>query len=313
MFVKFEVFNNQDKLVGNSTISMDWKSHVWLVSEDKTSAWKRVTTARSGKFEFKDWGVVWMWDKGRNIAIMWDAPKTAFDLHSLKGSARLYDPVDSDCKDAIAKWTIDPGAAGKAAMVMHNPLPFSRQAYVDRINMLLPAPYATLNNDLLTNKLRKDDPAVLSSPGKYTSCGSMPGFVSQQVALSKGLKGQSYIDWVKKNSLNGTNRVRDLGNSLGCWVESAPNVLPKPGDVYALLDHGATDKKNSGISHVGVVELAQANSWTTMDLGQSGGFDGAKNTREYKSATCELWGETNQGGGFRTVAGWVDLEKYFKM
>lgn len=313
MFVKFAIYDNKDKFIGDSTISMDWKAHVWLVSEDKAHVWKQVAMARSGKFEFKDWGVIWMWDKARNIAIMWDAPKTALDLHALKGSARLFDPINADYKDAIAKWTIDPGSSAKAALVMHNPLPYDRKAYVDRINMLLPAPYMSLNNDLLTNKLRKDDPAVVGSTGNYTSCGSMPGFVTQQVALSKGLKGQQYIDWVKKNSLNGTNRVRDFGKAHGCWEESAPNKLPKPGDIYVLLDHGKTDKVSAGVSHVGVVETATAKSWTTMDLGQAGGFDGAKNTREYKADTCELYGESNQGGGFRTVAGWVDLEKYFNV
>jgi hypothetical protein len=260
----------------------------------------------------KEWGVMWMLAKTKNIAIVYDSPTNAVDFKTLKGSARVYEPDHSEFQDAIIKWTLDPGSSGKVQMIMHNPAPLSRNAYVQRINMLFPAPYMSLNNDLLTNKLRKTDPAVLKSPGKYTSCGSLPGFVSQQVALSKGLKKQAYTDWMKKNSLNGTNRVRDLGKQLGCWIESKPGLLPKSGDVYVLLDRGKTDKANDGISHVGVVESPSANSWTTMDLGQSGGFDGLKNTREYKSGTCELYGESNQGGGYRTVGGWVDLEGYFK-
>lgn len=311
MFLRFDVYDNRNQIVGNTALSLDWKAHMWAVNDDKGGAWKRVASVRSGKFEVKEWGVMWLWDKARNIAIVHDSPKSGLDTNSLSGTARLYDPIDGGLKDAIAKWTLDPGSAGKVSMVLHKPLPFSRIAYLQRLNMLFPAPYLSLNNDLLTNKLRKDDPAVLKSPGKYTTCGSLPGFISQQVALSKGLKGQKYTDWMKKNSLNGTNRVRELGSTLGCWVESDPKKKPKPGDIYALLDRGATDKKISGISHVGVFECEIGSNWRTLDLGQAGGFDGSKNTRDYRSATCELSGESNQGGGYRTIAGWVDLEKYF--
>ena len=313
MFVKFDIFNNKKQFVGTSAVSFDWKAHAWLVTEDKTGAWNNVAANRSGKFELKDWSVIWMWDQLKNIAIIWDPPKNGTDLTALKGSARLYDPLNSSSfKDAIANWTIDPGSAGKVSMVMHVPLPFTRNAYVQRVDMLMPAPYMSLNNDLLTNKLRKTDKVVAATP-HYTTCGSLPGFVTQQVALSKGLKGQAVTDWVNKFSLNGTNRVRSLGNQYHCWEESAPNKRPKPGDIYALLDRDKTDKANAGISHVGMIADASGSNWTTMDLGQGGGFDGCKNTRPYKADTCEIWGENNQGGGYRTVAGWVDLEKYFKL
>ena len=311
MFLKFDVSDNKQQVIGTTSLTFDWKAHMWSVTDDKTGAWKRVASARNGKFEVKDWGVMWMWDKSKNIAIVYDSPKSGSDLATLHGTARLYDPSDSSFKDAIINWKLDPGAAGLVSMVMHKPLPFTRAAFIERLNMLFPAPYLSLGNDLLTNKLRKDDPAVTGAAGHFTSCGSLPGFITQQVALSKGLKGEKYNQWVKKNSLNGTNRVRDKGNELGCWVESAPNKKPKPGDIYVLLDRGTTDKKNSGISHVGVFECEIGSNWRTFDLGQAGGFDGSKNTRDYKPATCELFGESNQGGGYRTVAGWVDLERYF--
>ena len=256
---------------------------------------------------------MWLWDKTRNIVILYDTPKTGNDLSSAAGQARLYDPLDAGLKDSIINWTLDPGNAGKASMIMNSPLPFSRSSYVQRLNMLFPAPYMSLNNDLLTDSLRKNDPKVLAAQGHYTTCGSLPGFISKQVALSKHLKGDAFDRWVTTNSLNGTNRVRELGNKLGCWIEAAPNKKPKPGDVYALLNRDKTDKKNDGISHVGVFETEVGSNWSTFDLGQAGGFDGAKNTREYKPATCELWGENNQGGGYRVVAGWLDLERYFNV
>ncbi len=313
MFLKFEVFDSQQKALGITSVTFDWKAHMWAVSSDKANAWKRVAAVRSGKFEVKEWGVMWLWDKARNIAILHDSPKTSTDIHTLKGTARLYDPVDPLLKDTHAKWNIEVSNASKVAMVLHRPLPFTRSAYIERLNMLFPAPYLSINNDLLTSKLRKDDPKVLAAPGKYTTCGSLPGFVSGQVALSKGHKALTYTNWMNTNSLNGTNRVRDIGVARGCWVEAAPDKKPKPGDIYALLDRGLTDKKTGGIAHVGVFERELGNRWSTFDLGQAGGFDGSKNTREYKPATTELFGETNQGGGFRTVAGWVDLERYFNI
>lgn len=310
MFIKFDVCDNQNKVLGTTALTLDWNAHMWAVTEDKSGAWKRVAAKRSGKFEFKDWGVMWMWDQSRNIAIVHDSPKNANDSTKTKGTARLYDPVDQSLKDAHSQWKQELSNAVKVSLVMHKPLPLTRSAFIERLNMLFPAPYLSINNDLLTSKLRKDDPKVAATPN-YTTCGSLPGFVSGQVALAKGKKGQKYTDWMKKNSLNGTNRVRDLGTALGCWVESAPDKKPKPGDIYVLLDRNKTNKKVDGVSHVGVFECEMGKLWRTLDLGQAGGFDGSKNTREYKAATCELWGENNQGGGYRTVAGWVDLERYF--
>ncbi|MGD9629908.1 MAG: hypothetical protein AB7V18_11745 [Pyrinomonadaceae bacterium] len=310
MLVKFDVRDGQNKVLGTTSVNFDWRSHIWAVSDDKSGVWKRVAASRSGGFEAKDWGVMWMMDKSRNIAIVHDSPKSGTDTSATHGTARLYDPVDSSLKDAHALWNIELSASAKFQLVTFKPLPFSRQAYIERLNMLFPAPYLSINNDLLTSKLRKDDPKVKSKPG-YTTCGSLPGFVSGQVALSKGLKGKKFQDWMNANSLNGTNRVRDIGIKLGCWVESSKDKKPKPGDIFALLDRGLSNKATDGIAHVGVFECEVGNSWRTFDLGQAGGFDGAKNTRDYKAASCELWGETNQGGGYRVVAGWVNLERYF--
>jgi len=312
MLLKFEVVNNKNYAIGNSTITLNWTSRTWLLTEDKTDAWKRISQAKTGKFEYKDWGVIWMWDQGKNIVIVHDAPSKALDFDTLKGTARLYEPYQNDMKDAILKWTLDLGQISKFSAIINSPLPFSRAAYIGRLNWLMPAPYLSVNNDILTDRLRKDDPKV-AKVANYTSCGSLPGFVSKQVAFSKGLKGDAFNRWMGTFSLNGTHKVRDTGVKYGCWVEAAPNKKPKPGDVYVLLDRGKTDRKADGISHVGIFEMESGNNWSTFDLGQSGGFDGKKNSREYKPATTELYGESNQGGGFRTIAGWVDLERYWKV
>ena len=316
MKLNFEVRDFFNTPVGTAVVAFDWKGKGWAVTEDKTGAWKRVASRKIGKFEFKDWGVIWMWDQTKNIAIIHNSPRSAFDMNWTNGTARLYDPADSALKDAHALWNLEIGAASRWRIINTQALPFDRTAYMNRLSSLFPAPYDvskdSSNYALLTNTLKKDNKVVLATPG-YTTCGSLPGFVSRQVALSKGLKGKQHETWMNKYSLEGTNRVRDIGVAHNCWVEAATDKKPKPGDVYALLNYGVTDRKSGGISHVGVFEKEVGNQWTTLDLGQAGGFDGKRNTREYKSGSTELTGEINQGGGMRTVAGWVDLEKYFKV
>ena len=316
MKLKFEVRDKVNRPIGTTVIGFDWKGRGWAVTEDKANAWKRVASRKIGRFEFKDWGVLWMFDQMRNIAIVHDSPRSSTDMNRTKSTARLFDPVDATLKDAHALWELEMGSASRWRVINTQALPFERTAYMNRLSSLFPAPYDvskdSSNYALLTNSLKKDDKTVLATPG-YTTCGSLPGFISRQVALSKGLKGPQRDAWMTKYSLEGTNRVRDIGLAYGCWVEAASDKKPKPGDIYALLNYGLTDRKGGGISHVGVFEKETGNQWTTLDLGQAGGFDGKRNTREYKAGTTELTGEANQGGGMRTVAGWVDLEKYFKV
>ena len=316
MKLNFAVRDGGNAAIGTATVAFDWKGKGWVVTDDKNGAWKRVASRKIGKFEFKDWGVIWMFDQARNIAIVHNSPRSQMDMSAIGGTARLYEPVDETLKDAHALWNLDLGVGGKWRMMTFQALPFDRTAYMARLQQLFPAPYDIANDSsnysILTSKLSKDD-KVVKATANYTTCGSLPGFVSRQVALSKGLKDQRHKDWMNRYSLDGTNRVRDIGLAYNCWVENASGKRPKPGDVYALLNYGVTDKKTGGISHVGVFEKETGTQWTTFDLGQAGGFDGKKNTREYKAATLELTGEINQGGGFRTVAGWVDLEKYFKV
>jgi hypothetical protein len=316
MKLKFEVRDQVNRPIGTTVIGFDWKGRGWAVAEDKSGAWNRVSSRKIGRFEFKEWGVMWMFDNVRKFAIVHDSPQGAMDMNRTKSTARLFDPVDPSLKDAHALWELEMAAASRWRVINTQALPFDRSAYINRLNSLFPAPYDvskdSSNYALLTNTLKKDNKVVLATPN-YTTCGSLPGFISRQVALSKGLKGTQYEAWMNKYSLEGTNRVRDIGLAYNCWVEAASDKKPKQGDIYALLNSGLTDRRTSGISHVGVFEKETGNQWTTFDLGQAGGFDGKKNTREYKAATTQLTGEANQGGGMRTVAGWVDLERYFKL
>ena len=49
-----------------------------------------------------------------------------------------------------------------------------------------------------------------------------------------------------KYSLDGTNRVRDIGLATAAGSNHGSGKKPKPGDIYALLNHGVTDKKTAG-------------------------------------------------------------------
>ncbi len=319
MFIKIDVINNQGALKGNIRLRLDWQQKTWSLLEDPTLVWPSICKATTGKFEFKDWGVLWIWDNLRHLFILWDAPNDELDIFTPAASGAIFDPVDSaNFKDGKINWSIDftpsnlAGAQPKPAAVQASS-PF-REHLLKRLNELLDAPYLSKNYDTLTGGLRRTDPGVTGAAGVYTSCGSMPGFVTFEMGTFKGLKGKAHQDYMNKYSLNGTNIVRIKGLRYNCWRENDLVERPIPGDIYALLNKGDKDKKNSGISHVGVIQDCAGNPWKTMDLGQGSGFDGKKNApRDYKADIGELYGETNQGGGYRVLAGWVNVDDYLKL
>lgn len=127
---------------------------------------------------------------------------------------------------------------------------------------------------------------------KYTTCGSLPGYVATLLRDT--------------TRLGGTNGIVSKAKEHGAWVEATGKNRPRPGDIYALLD-----SKNTGVSHVGVILDATGNVWTTADMGQGGGWDGKKNVkRKYNCETVRLAGEILQGPGDRKLAGWLDLDRY---
>src|SRR6476619_79007 len=87
MFLIFDVSDNKDNPVGSTKLALDFRSQMWSVNEDKSGAWKKVAISKLGKFEIKEWGVMWLWDKSRNIAIVYDTPRTGTDLNSVAGQA----------------------------------------------------------------------------------------------------------------------------------------------------------------------------------------------------------------------------------
>ena len=64
MKLNFAVRDGGNPTIGTATVALHWKGKgPGSVTEDKAGAWKRVASRKIGKFEFKDWGVIWMFDR----------------------------------------------------------------------------------------------------------------------------------------------------------------------------------------------------------------------------------------------------------
>ena len=307
MYLQLEVFDNRNMFRGNAGISINWTQKTWQVLEDKSSVWNRLCNSKNGKFEYRSNDVIWLWDQLRNPVIFWTPPKHGTDYSRSAGEARIYDPKDSALKEGRIKWKIDMTkklGAAVAAMANNSALSPLRVKLLQRLREVLPCSYGDKNYNLIA-------PGLTKQGGGYTTCGSLPGFVTSFLGAGDPHKPE-WKTYMQRRSLNGTNAVRIKGLQYDSWVWGGEGKRPKPGDVYALLNNGKTDRKLEGISHVGVIMDSSGDVWKTADMGQGDGWSGKMDViRPYKSASDELFGETIQGGGYRTLAGWVDIDKYF--
>jgi hypothetical protein len=167
------------------------------------------------------------------------------------------------------------------------------------IDELLPGVVPCQYNDKRFQKmsfgLTKSSPGV--TPG-YTTCGSLPMYVARML---------------KDMSIGGTNGVRTAGIKKNAWVVADGEKRPRPGDLYALLNKGDSDRLNSGISHVGVIIDASGDQWKTADAGQGDGWAADYVTRKYDAEAGTLTGEIVTGANVRpprVLAGWIDLDEY---
>lgn len=210
-------------------------------------------------------------------------------------------------------------------------------------NALLPARTGRLREDIV-NALRALMPCSLGDnnweaiePGHQTSLGdgtyqkvgtscvvlpkwvtSYAGATPHSMAFKGNKRNDAFADYMKRRSLAGTTTGRTKGRADGSWIKADGIRLPKPGDIYGLLDRNAkgvalTDRDNDYIGHVGVVLKAGPTGWETADLGQGNGWQGSITVREYHHGIGELFGQANHPGltKFRIVAGWIDVERYF--
>lgn len=301
--LKFAANNGQSS--GDVSIMIDLNEKVWRFFKGDKGIWQKVTFSDKGKIELKDWGVIWLYDEmGVNRIIFRDAPSNSLEVFKPSGSARLYKPLNSSLEDTVLEWKMDHQEMNKLKDSSKTASSAIRQRLLEDLNKVLPCSYMDNNYKKITGGLTKQG-------GSYTTCGSLPGYVSAKLWEFKTGKMAS-LDILKRITLNGTNNVRTKGNKYGAWIEANLVDLPKPGDVYALLDYNKTNKKDDVIGHVGVIQTSTGTDWTTADLGQGDGYSGKRDVkRPYKPVTGELYGESNQGGGYRILAGWVDLDKYY--
>jgi hypothetical protein len=308
MFLQLDVFDKMQIRRGSARMWLDWQKKTWTIEKDPQQIWGRLAFKPKGTFELKSWGVIWLWDQFRNTAIFWDAPSNPIDSKHKSGGGRIFEPKDQNFKDCSIQWSVDYVASVNAAPdagadAGSGELSALRKQILATLRQVLPCTYMDKN-------YQKIAPGLTKQGGSYTTCGSLPGFVTSE--LGGKPKGKGYDNYMKVRSLNGTFGVRTKGIKYNSWVQAEPGKRPKPGDIYALLTPGKTDKLNDGISHVGVIMNSTGEVWKTADMGQGGGYDGKIDVqRPYKEATCELAGEINQGGGYRVLAGWVDIDKYF--
>lgn len=305
MILNLNFVNNGGRNIGSASLMIDLKNKGWSFFKGDKGIWQRITFSTKGKLELKDWGVVWLFDEmGVNRIIIRDAPTNNLETFKPSGAARLYKTLDSSLEDMVFEWKVDVQATNALKGSAGGGMSSIRQRLLEDLNRVLPCSYMDNNYKKITGGLTKQG-------GSYTTCGSLPGYVSAKMWEFKTGK-MADIKTLTRITLNGTNNVRIKGKKFGVWVEANLIDRPKPGDVYALLDYNKTNKNDDVIGHVGVIQTSSGENWTTADLGQGDGYSGKRDMkRPYKPATGELYGESNQGGGYRILAGWVDLDQYF--
>jgi hypothetical protein len=319
-------FNVHDQMrrqcFGTARVRLDWGKKTWEIQDDPQAAWSRVSVARTGLFVAEGAAVKLFDGYMRDMAVLFDGPRAAMDLGAQAGKGSVS--AAGDRQGAAVTWTQEPGTAQSAAA--DAALSGRRQRLLARLRELLPCSLDDLTQkDPRTNLPKWDVVSMGCRKFSGTSCGSLPGFVSMFLGADPLKNGRpsglaAHKAYMGTRSLSGTPAVRTKGLKYGGWVEAGNDRRPKPGDIYALLDRDGqglplTDKKNSGIGHVGVILDATGDRWFTADLGQGHGFDGKIDVeRAYRKADGMLWGEVKQGGidPYRVVAGWVDIDEYFK-
>jgi hypothetical protein len=164
------------------------KAGNWEVQEVlESDGWSKVSFSNPsrGRFEVKDRGTIWLWDrepggaKDRNIVILHDAPTKEGDFKDTNkkpGQGRIYDPKDAAFKDGKAAWTL----SGLTPL---------RKRILDIIARVFPAwPGCLPIPNLIDHST--------GYTGHVTNCGALPGWIARQ--LGYYLPGQSPA---RKNAL----------------------------------------------------------------------------------------------------------------
>lgn len=322
MFFKVNLCDAKGRPRGNVDVQLDWEKRTWLVTQDPMGLWSKLSRSQTGKFQFDSSNSMTFLDELRQNPLQFlNPPKSYFDLTG-SGQGWVFQPIDPSLAQAKINWSVEQGTQVAPAPAGASDI---REKLIARLRELLPCSIDGTEKDARTKLTKWDAVSLFCKRFSGTSCGSLPGFVSAYLGaepLKNGKKSglDAYNEYMKKRSLNGTNKVREQGNKFGAWVEGGGPTRPKKGDIYALLDRDAqgqpyTDKKTSSIGHVGVILDATGDYWMTADLGQGNGFEGKFDIRRhYDKDKNMLYGEVHQGGvsPYRVVAGWVDIERYFQ-
>src|SRR5215470_5318837 len=99
MFIQMDVADVKNTPRGQVRVALDWQQMSWTVDNDPQQIWPKICFSKQGPFDFKDWGVIWIWDQQKhNTVIIRDSPREEADRRHGTGTARLFDPKDTTYK-----------------------------------------------------------------------------------------------------------------------------------------------------------------------------------------------------------------------
>lgn len=256
----------QENLEGNC-----WSNVVFSMPADKSK----------GRFEVKDWGVLWLWDRDaagteRNFLILHDAPMKEgdykhdnnFDL----GKGRLFDPSNRDFQDGTVRW--------KAPRL--TPL---RRKILDILARVIPAHPGFLPIPNMIDGSKE-------YTGGVTNCGTLPGWIARQ--LGYVLPGQIAP---RKNKLGDEIKPIKIG------ADRFLKVNPKDKDKLAL-----TSSMTVGWGDDHWMERAHVYSSYPKAVERAlGKAPGTIRIDYYKNAELKKNDVRPRPGDIYTTVGWIDI------
>jgi hypothetical protein len=311
MILSFTIYNKNSKLLGAVRINLDWVRKTWSVEKDLFNIWYKISSFESGSFEIKSWGAIWIIDQERRLFMLYEPPKNASDLVRAHGAGYIFDSKDEFVRNTKFKWSVYSSIPTKT-----EPLSTIRQAVVSRL-------IHELENASAFGT--KNYPGIAKPFGKAsvgTNCYIMGSIVAQIVGEKKGIPVTELLNYVRRTNLNAIKEFRERSRRGNSWVNAFTSTsLPRPGDVFALLQQGVEFNEHNCetglITHIGaIIEIKSPTSWQTADFGQtlnSGGVtgqDGMLSMRTYDAEAGTLTDDPPTRGK-RVLAGWSDIDIHF--
>lgn len=313
-------------------LELDFGNAVW---KTKVGTWPGVLRSNRGRLERKSSGVAWLQDGAGFLkytaVVLHDAPSSESDAQHKAGGGLVCEPSDSALKDCKVKWEVVRSTLAADASTSGEGLTPIRQRMMAGIADCLRIGQRALKVGEFT--LGSAATATAKPGGKKpTACGEFPGRVFRRVPVREFTRGCMRIDVPFRNPPDKTDKKQsdknqpdqffkdiqltsailaweDLAREIDrkfnpakkTWIPYQANLLPKPGDVYALAI--AADRLE--VRHVGVVFKPGATEWITADGGQGNGWQSGYVRRAYRKSDGWIDGEAGEAA---YLSGWLDVD-----